>query len=283
MPIPVKCSCGKSFSLKDELAGKAVKCPACQNVIKIPVPGKVVASASPTAGKPAAGQAAPKPPAAKGTPAAKGPSALPKAELEDLFAQEGFQVKTGKTCPNCFESAPKEAVLCVKCGFHFETGSKIEGHQTELDGEMSGAAALKKAARDMEQSKEMQEKLVGAGMPIWMLGLIFFILVSVTAVMVMVVNISRREEEQKVAFNAVATLLALIGGAITAVGAGAYLNVLYRAFKESTKQGLLSLIPPYLIYFGFSRFKVAGKPLLLALAALGAGIGMLVAANIQNR
>ncbi len=277
MPIPVKCSCGKSFSLKDELAGKAVKCPACQNVIKIPVPGKVVATASPAAGRPAAGQAAPKPPAAKAAPAP------PKSELDDLFAQEGFQVKTGKTCPNCFESAPKEAVLCVKCGFHFETGAKIEGHQTELDNEMSGAAALKKAARDMEQSKEMQEKLAGAGMPIWVLGLIFFVLVSVTGVMVTVVNISRREEEQKVAFNAVATLLALIGGAITAVGAGAYLNVLYRAFKESTKQGLLSLIPPYLIYFGFSRFKVAGKPLLLALAALGAGIGMLVAANIQNR
>lgn len=277
MPIPVKCSCGKSFSLKDELAGKAVKCPACQNVIKIPVPGKVVATASPAAGRPAAGQAAPKPPAAKAAPAP------PKSELDDLFAQEGFQVKTGKTCPNCFESAPKEAVLCVKCGFHFETGAKIEGHQTELDSEMSGAAALKKAARDMEQSKEMQEKLAGAGMPIWVLGLIFFVLVSVTGVMVTVVNISRREEEQKVAFNAVATLLALIGGAITAVGAGAYLNVLYRAFKESTKQGLLSLIPPYLIYFGFSRFKVAGKPLLLALAALGAGIGMLVAANIQNR
>lgn len=277
MPIPVKCSCGKSFSLKDELAGKAVKCPACQNVIKIPVPAKVVATASPAAGRPAAGQAAPKPPAAKAAPAP------PKSELDDLFAQEGFQVKTGKTCPNCFESAPKEAVLCVKCGFHFETGAKIEGHQTELDNEMSGAAALKKAARDMEQSKEMQEKLAGAGMPIWVLGLIFFVLVSVTGVMVTVVNISRREEEQKVAFNAVATLLALIGGAITAVGAGAYLNVLYRAFKESTKQGLLSLIPPYLIYFGFSRFKVAGKPLLLALAALGAGIGMLVAANIQNR
>lgn len=275
MPIPVKCSCGKSFSLKDELAGKAVKCPACQNVIKIPVPGKVVATASPTAGKPAAAQPAAKPPAAKAPP--------PKAELDDLFAEEGFQVKTGKTCPNCFESAPKEAVLCVKCGFHFETGAKVEGHQTELDDEMSGTAALKKAARDMELSKQMQEKLVGAGMPIWMLGLIFFILVSVTGVMVTVVNISRREEEQKVAFNAVATLLALIGGAVTAVGAGAYLNVLYRAFKESTKQGLLSLIPPYLIYFGFSRFKAAGKPLLLALGALGVGIGMLVAANIQNR
>lgn len=171
----------------------------------------------------------------------------------------------------------------MKCGFHFETGAKVEGHQTELDDEMSGTAALKKAARDMELSKQMQEKLVGAGMPIWMLGLIFFILVSVTGVMVTVVNISRREEEQKVAFNAVATLLALIGGAVTAVGAGAYLNVLYRAFKESTKQGLLSLIPPYLIYFGFSRFKAAGKPLLLALGALGVGIGMLVAANIQNR
>lgn len=37
MPIKVVCSgCSKSFQAKDSLAGKRVKCPACQNVIDIP-------------------------------------------------------------------------------------------------------------------------------------------------------------------------------------------------------------------------------------------------------
>ena len=38
MPIPIKCACGKKLSLKDELAGKKVKCPACQKVLSVPKP-----------------------------------------------------------------------------------------------------------------------------------------------------------------------------------------------------------------------------------------------------
>lgn len=41
MPIPVKCACGKKFALKDELAGRKVKCPTCQQVLSVPKP-KVV-------------------------------------------------------------------------------------------------------------------------------------------------------------------------------------------------------------------------------------------------
>jgi hypothetical protein len=179
---------------------------------------------------------------------------------------------------------PKEAMLCVHCGFHFESGAKVAGHQTELDDEMSGAAALKKAARDLQSAKTMQEKMTsGAGMPWWLLGLIFFIMVSVTGVAVVGVNNSRREEDVKLAFNWQATLLALIGGAFTTVGTGAYFTVLFKAFKENVKQGLLSVIPLYLLYFGFSRFREAGKPMMLAIALLAAGIGMLVGANVLNR
>ncbi len=204
--------------------------------------------------------------------------------MDDLFSEAGFEMKTGKTCPSCFESMPKEAMLCVHCGFHFESGAKVAGHQTELDDEMSGAAALKKAARDLQSAKTMQEKMTsGSGMPWWLLGLIFFIMVSVTGVAVVGVNNSRREDDVKLAFNWQATLLALIGGAFTAVGTGAYFTVLFKAFKENVKQGLLSVIPLYLLYFGFSRFREAGKPMLLAIALLAAGIGMLVGANVLNR
>lgn len=36
MAINVACDCGKTFKVKDELAGKKVKCPACQSVLTIP-------------------------------------------------------------------------------------------------------------------------------------------------------------------------------------------------------------------------------------------------------
>ena len=36
MPITVGCKCGKKFKVKDELAGKAVRCPACKSALRIP-------------------------------------------------------------------------------------------------------------------------------------------------------------------------------------------------------------------------------------------------------
>ncbi len=35
-PIVLSCGCGKKFQVKAELAGKAVKCPACQKPVKVP-------------------------------------------------------------------------------------------------------------------------------------------------------------------------------------------------------------------------------------------------------
>jgi len=36
MAIQVSCACGKTFKVKDHLAGKAVKCPGCQKPLRIP-------------------------------------------------------------------------------------------------------------------------------------------------------------------------------------------------------------------------------------------------------
>jgi len=38
MPINLTCACGKKLSVKDELAGKRLKCPACQSTLAIPKP-----------------------------------------------------------------------------------------------------------------------------------------------------------------------------------------------------------------------------------------------------
>src|SRR5437879_1241330 len=36
MPLAVLCVCGKQFQVLDELAGKRVKCPACQQIVAVP-------------------------------------------------------------------------------------------------------------------------------------------------------------------------------------------------------------------------------------------------------
>jgi hypothetical protein len=38
MPIKVACACGKKLSVKDEHAGKTLKCPACQKPLRVPKP-----------------------------------------------------------------------------------------------------------------------------------------------------------------------------------------------------------------------------------------------------
>lgn len=38
MPIRVKCACGKGLSVKDELAGKRIKCPGCGEALPVPRP-----------------------------------------------------------------------------------------------------------------------------------------------------------------------------------------------------------------------------------------------------
>ena len=38
MPIPLTCGCGRSLRIKDEFAGRRVKCPGCGEVLAVPLP-----------------------------------------------------------------------------------------------------------------------------------------------------------------------------------------------------------------------------------------------------
>jgi hypothetical protein len=37
MPIPLTCTCGRSLRLKDDLAGRKVRCPECRDVLTVPL------------------------------------------------------------------------------------------------------------------------------------------------------------------------------------------------------------------------------------------------------
>ncbi len=65
MAVSVTCKhCGKSFRAKDELAGRAVRCPGCRHPLQIPASGSAGGTRTATASKPAS--AGPKAPAAPG-------------------------------------------------------------------------------------------------------------------------------------------------------------------------------------------------------------------------
>ncbi len=263
MPIAVRCQCGKTLNVRDELVGKAVKCPACQQVVR--VPGGPAATASP-ATRPAPRTAA----------AAAAPSAM-----DNLFNQAGFEVKVGQFCPQCSSLLQPGAVLCTTCGFHLEAGTAVLGHKVELE-EEGAEAILSKAKRDMQRSVELQERLKGAGMPWWILGLILFGMVSITGVAVTAVNLSRRKEAD-FSFNATATLLLLAGAAAAAVCLGANLVVVARAFKENKREGFLVLLAPlYIIYYAISRFKRVGAAYIVAVVAGVAAGACFVLAGMSN-
>jgi hypothetical protein len=36
MPIPMQCSCGRAMQVKDEMAGRKIRCPDCKQVLPVP-------------------------------------------------------------------------------------------------------------------------------------------------------------------------------------------------------------------------------------------------------
>ena len=193
MPIALKCQCGKQLNVRDEFAGKAVKCPACNQPLRVP----------------AAGQAAPARPAAKPRPAAA-PATSGGGDLDDLFAEEGMDQVVAQACPACGVPMTANAILCTKCGYNTQTGERLEGHKVAgVDIDM-GTMALEKAASDIERDKALQEKMLGkAGMPPWMLALVLSILAGAVGIATLAVNASRREES--IGFSPMATFLSFRG------------------------------------------------------------------------
>ena len=271
MPIRIKCQCGKALNVKDEFAGKAVKCPGCGKAIRVPAAKQPSAAGSGAAKRTAAGAATKRAAASNASSSDDG--------LDDLFAEEGFGRPVAAVCPSCAAEMKADAVLCTKCGFNKQTGQRLEGHKTAGVDIDHGTLALQKAATDMQKDLEMQDKMLSkAGLPWWVLGLILFVIGSGTAIAVLAVNASRNVNEE-VTFDPLATFLALSGAAFYAVSQVAVLLLIIKAFQRRIWEGLVSILfAPYLLYFCATEWRQTWKLLATSIITGAIGAGFFVAA-----
>ncbi|TWT69214.1 hypothetical protein [Crateriforma conspicua] len=245
MPIRLKCSCGKVLSVKDEMAGKAVKCPACSKPIRVPKPKAAAAPAAPQA----------------------------QSELDDLFSEEGFDRVVAAACPACGVEMKAGAVLCTKCGFNKQTGEYIEGHKVAGVDVDLGTLQLQMAEESMGRDRQTQDEMLKrSGMPWWMLLVVLFVVGSGATLAVLTVNAANREDDS-LNFSPMKTFLALVAALFFILGGMAYLSIVINAFKKSAKDGLLTLFIPVLYMFVFA-IQTRGENLkrfFLALIAFGLG------------
>lgn len=243
MSIRVKCQCGKQLAVKDEYAGKRVKCPGCGGAVVIP----------------------------QAQPAAKDDEDGISGLLDDVGMRAGVA-----RCPGCGAEMSENAVLCVMCGFDLRRGHRVKtrvGEATEMDDEdlgdlpAHGNPQLDEAERRLARSKQEQKQL-SQGVPWWMIFLAFAGVVGFSAGMLAM-------PQDMVVRNA-GWVLVVAGALLTFFFT---LRLLIEAFKESPLQGLLGLTLVYLIVFALLRWDRVGPMLIFSLVGgvfIGFGYFMVV-------
>lgn len=107
--IKFRCkNCTQKIGVKDEYAGRRIKCPKCGQAVRIPVPK-------------------PEP--------AEDPYELDLSQLEasdppstSMLASiaTAESATAGKTCPNCGQALTEQAVLCINCGTDLRSGKSLQ-------------------------------------------------------------------------------------------------------------------------------------------------------------
>jgi len=148
--VKVGCpSCGKHIRVPANATGRKARCPACEGVFVIgQIPASPAVAIQPKPVSQPAARSAPKP-----APASQPP--LPEADQEQDDGTYGWSDGGGsllaeaeqqpaadagtayKLCPNCGQTMPAEARLCVACGFDTKTGRRMQ--DTAVSGGGGGA------------------------------------------------------------------------------------------------------------------------------------------------
>ncbi|MCX7419469.1 MAG: hypothetical protein NT013_08015 [Planctomycetia bacterium] len=105
MPVKVRCqSCDKVFGAPDAARGKSVKCPGCDERVKVPGGAGAAAKGKAPAKKKAA------------------PSEHSHEEFLKNMDLDEVEDTNVKVCPKCGHEAGDEAMECESCGLNFESG-----------------------------------------------------------------------------------------------------------------------------------------------------------------
>jgi hypothetical protein len=129
MSIPVKCSCGKTIQAQPEHAGKRIRCPDCKAIVSVPAPEVPVEV----------------------------------AEVAEV-AEQGYDVAKVRKCPGCRREWPANTVICVECGYNFETGKqlkttfKVRDHYTDVGSPALGIYTRFAVQRDKQNRASLVKR-----------------------------------------------------------------------------------------------------------------------------
>ncbi len=263
MPIKVQCACGAAFAAKDELAGRTVKCPKCQQPLKIPA-----ASGAPVAAAPRAPTAQPPRPGQPSPPNRQLAAPLPSqgggpGGNHGLYDEIGLTAQQAGTapCPGCAKPMPANAIVCIQCGYNKKIGRRMEtvkqGEAAVLPGGHSVTVdeLLGKAAQSIADDKEEQRKKTREGMPWWIYLIGMFACIGF---MIMMMVLPERV--------AVSTGGVIIWGLCIVVNIYATIRIYMIAFNESVSEGVLCLVCGlYQLYFIFTHWDQCGGYVLMQL------------------
>jgi len=126
MPIRVNCKCGKSLTVKSELAGKRIKCSGCGNPIAVVAPSADARSVNKV------GVTLRQANSDKET-------SFDAAVMDAMLADEGFGEPTGETCPACAAKLLGGQICCPKCGYDPRSGAPIDSPDDNETQESKGS------------------------------------------------------------------------------------------------------------------------------------------------
>lgn len=285
MPIRVQCKCGQVLNVADTMAGKAGKCPKCQNVLKIPSSGGQAGSSSPATAQKTPSPSNPSAVARKAS--AKTASPVPPvaaSRMDAMFEEAGLTKKVGNFCPNCDTPFPNGAILCTKCGLNLQTGEKLASHQTDRERAEFKNAHLNEAAQMMAREDEMQSRTLNSGTPWWVMLCVLLSGITIAAAGVIVVD-GRLTDPQPIsspigkiqAMPIELTLLGVLAINCILITNFAHFAVVATAFREKSTYGWLALfIPFYSAYYAILHFKEIRGTVIAYLIAVIIGIPAIV-------
>lgn len=264
MPITAQCdSCTAKFKVKDELAGKKVKCPKCSKPFTIkPVGSKP--KPKPVSKKPADDYSL-----APATPVA---SANPMLDLLDTAGVES--TPRGPVCTNCGAELSPLAIICIECGYNNESGKQLEtATYDDPDAVDSGMTDAEKMIAKAE--REIDEMPVGASDQDFGDGADSFLIAGaafVGAAILVGIGLGVMFTMDKIG-EQVNTALISLWGAI-----GLYLFccawITFIAFKAKPIHGVICALSAglYCIIFGFMQGKALLMPTIMSIAAIFIGL-----------